>query len=115
MIDQLDPDASFYFYLTASGGIALVSGYAAGLRLNVGALLIISMVFGLAGFFMSLGLGFSALSSIGFAALAVVALQLGYFTAMLTRRAAPRTASSDDRAVHAETQGTIGSGKGGPG
>jgi hypothetical protein len=110
VIEQLDPDAFSYFYLIAGGGMALASGYAIGLRLNVWALLMICALFGVAAILLGLGLDFSPFASIGLAALAIVTLQVGYFTAMLAGREAPRTAASDDRAV-AAARGEIGPGK----
>jgi Flp pilus assembly protein TadB len=112
VVDQLDPGAIFYFSIVAIGGIALASGYAAGLRLNVGALLIICIVSGLVVFLASFGSGSPPLVGILIAVLAMTLLQAGYFTAVIVRAAASRKASSEKDDVEV-AQGAVNSGKGG--
>jgi len=111
VVDQLDPDGFFYFYLIASGGFALLAGYATGLRLNVFALLVICIVSVFVVFPVSLGFGSTPFAALVSALTAMVSLQVGYFAAVLTRAAASQNAPSAKHAIDVEAQGTVNPGK----
>lgn len=100
MVDQVDPEvvntALSYRYLIATGGIALALGFASGFRLNVAAILVLSVVFGGAVFFVTLWMSAPLVTGILVAGTAMALLQFGYFLGILVRPHT-RLASSSDR------------------
>lgn len=98
LVDQFDPEAVnlalSYRYLLAVGGISLACGIVFGLRLNIAAILVLSVVFGGLAFFVTLGMGSPFVTSIILAAVALVFLQIGYIVGIVVR---PRTREASSR------------------
>jgi len=97
LVEQLDAQVLnvtlSYRHFLAIGGMALALGFASGFRLNIAAILVISIVGGVATFATALGFDVAFIASIVLAAVAVVCLQIGYLLGILIRPR-PREASS---------------------
>lgn len=99
MVDQLDPEvantALSYSYLIAVGGILLVSGFSFGFLLNIGAILVLSVLCSGAVFLIALGTGAPLVASLILAATTPAILQIGYFLGILFRRTTRDAAASE--------------------
>jgi lysylphosphatidylglycerol synthetase-like protein (DUF2156 family) len=84
---------SFGHFL-AIGGVALAIGFAAGFRLNIAAIFVISVVAAVVTFATTLGFGVAVFSSAILAVAAILCIQIGYFAGILIR---PRSREASSR------------------
>jgi hypothetical protein len=99
LVEQLDAQVVnltlSYRHFLAIGGMALAFGFASGFRLNIAAILVISIAAGLISFATTLGFGLPFGMGFIMAVVTVVSLQTGYFLGILIRPR-PREASSQE-------------------
>jgi len=99
LVEQLDAQGVYvtlsYRHFLAIGGMALAFGIASGFRLNIAAILVLSIAAGLVTLMTALGLGVAFGTSVIASGAAVVFLQAGYFLTILIRPR-PREVSSQE-------------------